>query len=47
MKGGEPLFDIGDKTKLRRNVDPDIISKVANFVLKLDAKSEEDREKNS
>lgn len=44
---GEPIFDLGDKAKLRRNVDPDVISTIANFVLKLDAKSEEDREKNS
>ena len=44
---GEPLFDVGDKAPLRNAVDPDVLSKVANFVLKLDADSEEEREKNS
>ena len=44
---GEPLFDISDKPKLRNNVDPDVLSSVANFVLKLAADSEEEREKNS
>ena len=44
---GEPLFDISDKPKLRNNVDPDVLSAVANFVLKLAADSEEEREKNS
>ena len=44
---GEPYFDVGDKPKLRNNVDPDVLSRVANFVLKLSADSEEEREKNS
>jgi hypothetical protein len=44
---GEPLFDISDKPKLRNSVDPDVLSSVANFVLKLAADSEEEREKNS
>lgn len=44
---GKPLFDLSDKPKLRTAVDPDILSKVANFVLKLAADSEEEREKNS
>ena len=44
---GESLFDVGDKAPLRNAVDPDVLSKVANFVLKLDADSEEEREKNS
>jgi hypothetical protein len=44
---GEPHFDISDKPKLRNNVDPEVLSKVANFVLKLGADSEEEREKNS
>ena len=30
---GEPVFDVGDKHKLRKNVDPDVLSRVANFVL--------------
>lgn len=44
---GEPYFDVGDKPKLRKAVDPDVLSRVANFVLKLAAESEEEREKNS
>lgn len=43
---GEPVFDIGDKGKLRRNVDPDIVAKLANFVLQVAGPEEEDREKN-
>lgn len=43
---GEPVFDIGDKPTLRSNVDPDIVSRIASFVLKIDADSEEEREKN-
>jgi hypothetical protein len=41
---GEPVFDIGDKVKLRKNVDPEVLSRVANFVLAID--DEEEREKN-
>nr|BAR35093.1 putative phage tail assembly chaperone [uncultured Mediterranean phage uvMED] len=41
---GEPVFDIGDKVKLRKNVDPEVLSRVANFVLQID--NEEEREKN-
>lgn len=44
---GEQLFDLGDKVKLRSAVDPDVLSTVANFVLKINSTSEEDREKNS
>ncbi len=43
---GEPVFDIGDKATLRGNVDPDIVSRIASFVLNVEAESEEDREKN-
>ena len=32
-KNGEPVFTIGDKTKLMKAVDPEVLSKVANFVL--------------
>jgi|TARA_R100000479_G_C6318018_1_gene176628 hypothetical protein len=42
---GEPVFDIGDKVKLKKNVDPEVLSRVANFVL--DVADEEEREKNS
>lgn len=43
-KAGEPVFDIGDKVKLRQKVDPEVLSKVANFVLLIE--DEEGREKN-
>ena len=45
-ENGEKLFDIGDLHKLRNNVDPDIVSKLANFVLVSDVPDEEGREKN-
>lgn len=45
-KDGNQVFDVGDKTKLRRNVDPDIVTRLANFVLLVSGESEEDREKN-
>jgi len=44
-KDGESVFDIGDKVKLRKKVDPEVLSKVANFVLDT-TDSEEEREKN-
>jgi hypothetical protein len=43
---GENVFDIGDKTKLKEHVDPEVVSMVANFVLDLSAKDESEREKN-
>lgn len=38
---GESVFSIGDKPKLLKYVDPDVVARVANFVL-----SVEDSEKN-
>lgn len=43
---GDALFDIGDKVKLRRNVDPEVVTKLASFVLETQGATEEDREKN-
>ena len=43
---GEAIFDVGDKVKLRNHVDPDVLSRVANFVLESSASNEEEREKN-
>ncbi len=43
-ENGESVFDIGDKVKLRKHVDPEVLSRVANFVLQVD--DEEEREKN-
>jgi hypothetical protein len=36
-KDGDQVFDLGDKPKLLKHVDPDIIVKLANFVLKVDS----------
>lgn len=44
---GDAVFDVGDKVKLRNHVDPDVLSRVANFVLESSAVDEEEREKNS
>ena len=43
---GEAVFDVGDKVKLRNHVDPEVLSRVANFVLESAATNEEEREKN-
>ena len=43
---GDAVFDIGDKVKLRRNTDPEVVSRIANFVLDVSAPTEEEREKN-
>lgn len=43
---GEKVFTIADKQKLRTQVDPDIVSRLAGFVLHLESDSEEAREKN-
>jgi hypothetical protein len=43
-ENGESVFDIGDKVKLKKNVDPEVLSRVANFVL--DTLYAEDAEKN-
>jgi hypothetical protein len=45
-KDGEPPFTLEDKSSLKSKVDPEIVSKLANFVLATEAKTEEDREKN-
>lgn len=42
---GEAVFDIGDKHKLKTKVDPEILSKIANFVLGI-SDQEEDVEGN-
>jgi len=45
-KDGEPVFDIGDKPKLKKGVDPEIVSKMATFVLQTAGADDEEREKN-
>jgi len=44
---GEPVFTIEDRLALRGRADPDIVTRLATFVLTADSESEEDREKNS
>ena len=46
-KDGNQAFTLEDKSSIRNKVDPEVISRVANFVLNSDTNSEEDREKNS
>lgn len=43
---GEQVFDIGDKPKLMKAVDPDIVSRLSGFVLDTKAADEKEREKN-
>jgi len=43
---GEPVFTIEDKVSLRKKVDPDVVTRVASFVLN-SSSDEEDNEKNS
>ena len=45
-EAGESVFDIADKTRLRNNVDPELVSRMANFVLSVPDRAEADREKN-
>ena len=42
---GDSVFTIDDKIKLRKSVDPEIIQRLANFVLIPDPESEDDRKK--
>ena len=42
---GEAVFTIDDKHKIRRSVDPDLVQRLANFILIPDFESEEDRKK--
>lgn len=43
---GKPAFDIGDKIKLKTSVDPEIVSRIASFVLETSGPNDEEREKN-
>jgi hypothetical protein len=43
---GKPAFTLEDKSSLRNKVDPEIVSRIATFVLESGTKSEEEREKN-
>lgn len=45
-KDGNAIAGVGDRQNLRTNVDPKIITKVANFVLDHQGDTEEEREKN-
>jgi hypothetical protein len=43
---GKPAFTLEDKSSLRNKVDPEIVSRIATWVLESGTKSEEEREKN-
>lgn len=43
---GEPVFTLEDKVPLKRKVDPDVVTRIATFVLTGESLSEEEREKN-
>lgn len=45
-KDGKEVFGLEDKVKLKKSVDPEIVTRLGNFALALDAESEEEREKN-
>lgn len=45
-ENGNACFDLGDKPKLEKGVDPDIVDRLAGFVMNTAAKSDEEREKN-
>jgi|TARA_R110000744_G_scaffold17517_1_gene47373 hypothetical protein len=38
---GDAVFDVGDKVKLRTSSDPDVVSRVANWVVSCDSDKEE------
>jgi hypothetical protein len=42
----QPVFDIGDKPKLEKGVDPEVVGKIASFVIDASGATDEDREKN-
>ncbi len=43
---GEQVFTLEDKTALKKQVDPEIVSRLSNFVFNNEGKSEAEREKN-
>lgn len=43
---GNQAFTLEDKVSLRSKVDPEIVSRIATFVLETGVKSEDEREKN-
>lgn len=45
-KDGNSPFDLGDKQKLMNQVDPDIITRLSDFILGAAEQTEESREKN-
>lgn len=46
LEDGSNAFEIRDKVKLKGHVDPDIVTRLATFVLDTSGPEEEDREKN-
>ena len=43
---GSNAFDVGNKKELQTGVDPDVVTRLATFVLETSGPTEEDREKN-
>jgi len=43
---GNLCFDLSDKPKLKKGADPEVVSKVASFVLETSGPTDEEREKN-
>jgi hypothetical protein len=43
---GDSVFTLEDKVALKTKVDPEIVSRLSNFVFNTEGKTEEDREKN-
>jgi len=43
---GNPCFTLAHKPKLKKGVDPDIVSRMFTFLMEDDQETEEDREKN-
>lgn len=46
QEDGSNAFELRDKVKLKNHVDPDVVTKLATFVLEVSGATEEDREKN-
>ena len=44
---GEQVFSLEDKVKLKKSVDPEVLTRLGNFALAIETDNEEEREKNS
>ncbi len=46
QEDGSNAFELRDKVKLKNHVDPDVVTRLATFVLEVSGATDEDREKN-